>query len=236
MNRSTSLPVVTSTPKTIGVLIQDFCTSAQPITTIVVCCRRSHFFEQLVLHTSSILESIEEHGLQQHHPEADAPPGDNSAEQPRSPKHILAPLLHPTLRLLTTSLKTKIVFCSSIPSFRAHVSTLPLRANEDRDKPSKVVIMDMLALHHGTSDFTIQGLSRTFAMLAAVHRQMPGEMHLVECNDARDPSDPQRGPRLWNAEVPLLSGSVKIGEAGQGWASRTTSIKSFARRWFHFDS
>lgn len=69
-------------------------------------------------------------------------------------------------------------------------------------------------------------------MLASVNHRMAGVMQIVECSDFLDPTDLQRGTRLWSAEVPLLNGSVKIGEAGQGWVSRTTNIKAFAGRWF----
>ncbi|KAK5939178.1 hypothetical protein PMZ80_008481 [Knufia obscura] len=235
MKGSTHFPVVKSTPNTIGALLEGFCTNAQQHTTIIACCRRSRFFEQLALHALPSTEVLEEPGFQQPRPDMDGPPVGDAEEPVASSKHASPPLLQPTLRLLATSLNTNIVFCSSIPSFRAYVSTLPLRSTGSPNTLSQVIIVDMLALHHGTSEFTIQGLSRTFAMLASVNNQLGGEMQLVECNDFHDPIDPQRGSRLWGAEVPLLSGSVKIGEAGQGWASRTTSIRSFAERWFQFE-
>jgi len=228
------LPVVKSTAKTIGAFVEDFCTTDQRSTTVVVCCRRSRFFEQLALQAQSRSGASEERRPQNLRPDTHTATGDEVEGTQVFPEHVSLPLLQPTLRLLATSMSTNIVFCSNIPSFRAYVSTLSLR-EKDEEKRSKVIVVDMLALHHGTSEFTIQGLSRTFAMLGSVNHQIGGEMQLVECNDFHDPGDPQRGSRLWIAEVPLLSGSVKIGEAGQGWASRTTSIKSFAEKWFQFE-
>ena len=224
MNRSKAFPVATNTRKTIGAFIEDTCADFQHSLTIVACWRRSRFLEQLALYASSITEL------------SDSLASDDAEASQALTRNSPTSLLQPTLRLLATSLNTKIVFCSTIPSFRAFVSTLVLRESQSRDRSSQVVIVDMLALHHGTSEFSVQGLSRTFAMLSSVNHDIPGEMRLVECDAIEDPSDPQRGTKLWNTEVPLLNGSVKIGEAGQGWASRTTSIKSFAARWFQFDS
>jgi len=224
MNRSKSFPVVINTRKTIGAFIEDTCVDLQRSLTIVACWRKSRFLEQLALHASSITEL------------SDSLASDDAEASQLFTKSSPTSLLQPTLRLLATSSNTNIVFCSTIQSFRAFVSTLPQRESESRDQSSQVVIVDMLALHHGTSEFTVQGLSRTFAILASVNHHIPGGMRLVECDNIEDPSDPLRGARLWNDEVPLLSGSVKIGEAGQGWASRTASIKSFAGRWFQFDS
>jgi len=235
IDRSLLVPVVKSIPRTIGAIVEDCCTHPESTTAIITCCRRSRFFEQLALHVLSTAESSEGQEAQQQYLNLNPTAGEGTEDrEPALAQHTTSTLLEPTLQLLATSLNTSVVFCSSIPSFRAYVSTLPVRGKENGGNPSKVVIVDMLALHHGTSEFTVQGLSRTFAMLAAVNTQMASEVQLIECNDLHDLTDPSRGVRLWNAEVPLLSGSVKIGEAGQGWASRTTSIKSLAERWFHF--
>jgi len=232
MNKSTSLPVVTSTTETIGALIEDLCSNTRSTTTIIACCSRSRFLEQMALEASSNPESQSEQPHEQQRNGTDSERNEKPHQE--SSKHISTPLLQPTLRLIATSLHTNIVFCPDIPSFRAYVTTLSFREVHQSDISSTTVIVDMLAMHHGTSEFTVQGLSRTFAMLASVNHQMAGEMQIVECSDFLDPTDLQRGTRLWNADVPLLSGSVKIGEAGQGWASRTTNIKAFAGRWFQF--
>jgi len=228
MDRSTSLPLIETTAKTIGGLIEDLCINLQATTIIIACCTRSRFFEQLALHASPTSEHLDDQRHEQQSTNEAVNEHNETARQNPS-KHNPTSLLRPTLRLLATSLHTNIVFCPDIPSFRAYVSALPFR-----DTPSATVIVDMLTMHHGTSEFTIQGLSRTFAMLASVNHRLASGMQVVECNDVLDPTDVHRGVRLWNAEVPLLSGSVKIGEAGQGWASRTTNIRTFAERWFQF--
>jgi len=224
-----SLPFVNLTQRTVGAFVEDHCANHRSSTTIIFCCRRSYLLRQLVLQASSTTDSL---GEQRNTINAT---GENTEGLRQNfSEHGSNALLHPTLRLLATSLETKVIFCQDILTFRAHLSTLPFYEQHRGGQPARVIVVDMLAMHHGTSEFTVQGLSRTLAMLASVNRQFAGEMQLVECNDAQDPLDPQRGVRLWNSEVPLLSGSVKIGEAGQGWASRTTSIRSFAERWIRF--
>lgn len=233
MDRTTSLPIVETTTKTIGGLIEDLRINPQATTIIIACCTRSHFFGQLALHALSTSEHLDDQRHEQQNTNEAVSERNEKARQNPS-KHNPTSLLQPTLRLLATSLRINLVFCPDIPSFRAYVSALPFREVQQRDTLSTIVIVDMLTMHHGTSEFTIQGLSRTFATLASVNHRLAGGMQIVECNDVLDPTDVHRGVRLWNAEVPLLSGSVKIGEAGQGWAGRTTNIRTFAERWFQF--
>ena len=99
-----------------------------------------------------------------------------------------------------------------------------------------MVILNLLAMHHGTSEFTLQGLSQTFAAaISAAHRTGRG-LKLVECKDINDPSNPSRGPALWQAEVQLLSAAIKIGEAGQNWGRRTIAVVKIASRWFKLEN
>lgn len=107
---------------------------------------------------------------------------------------------------------------------------------QSQSHPARVVIMNFLSLHRDTSEFTLQGLSRSFSLVASVGLSIRGGVELIECLDVGDDQNTAavNGFRPWDVEVPLLSGSVKIGEAGQGWATRKISIRSFADRWFDF--
>ena len=62
-------------------------------------------------------------------------------------------------------------------------------------------------------------------------------MHLrhVECKDFHDVENSDRGYGLWTVQVPLLSGSVRLGGDGVSWAGRTISVKSVASRWMSFE-
>lgn len=140
-------------------------------------------------------------------------------------------LLVATMRQMFVSEKIHVAFCPDLQIFRAYIAALPY--SKIANNVEHIVVIDLLALHHSTLDFTVQGLSRTFATLASANGVLSAEMELVECSDEKSSSF--KGYDLWNEHVPLLSGSIKISEAGQGWANLKTDIKSFAQRWIKFD-
>lgn len=152
--------------------------------------------------------------------------------------HDPAPSAHsfmvPTLRLIAASRAINLIYCPTIPVLRAWLSghgTEPASLAADRPQ---VVILDLLALHHGTSEFTVQGLSRTLATAVSAAQSSGSDLTLAECKDIEDPSNPDRGRRLWDAQLPLLSGSVKIGLERSRWAGQPITARRVASRWFRF--
>jgi hypothetical protein len=98
-----------------------------------------------------------------------------------------------------------------------------------------LVILDMIALHVTTTEFSAQGLSRTFATSAESASRAKMDLMLCECTNAVDTMSADWGSKLWDTQVPLLNGSVRIrGEEGN-WGGRGISIKQVAQRWFDFD-
>lgn len=144
-----------------------------------------------------------------------------------------SPLLVGTMRQMFASEMVDVVFCPDLQVFRAYIAALPYSGT--RRSIEHIIVVDLLAMHHSTLDFTVQGLSRTFATLASVNGVLRGEMELYECTDLGETSRTIKGSNLWNEHVPLLSGSIKISDAGQGWANMKTDIKSFAKRWIKFE-
>ncbi|RMZ77651.1 hypothetical protein DV738_g4225, partial [Chaetothyriales sp. CBS 135597] len=184
-------------------------------TTLVVCCSKEDFFAELL----GQISVKEKHGS--HSPER----ATASRASPASS------LLTPTLGLLAASQSIKIVYCPSLPVLRAYLAKYT--ATTDPHK-HRLEVLDLIALHHGTSEFTLQGISRTLASLVSAACQSQADLRLFECSTIDDPANPFRGSRLWEAEVPLLSGSIKIGEEGSRWARRGISVKKVASRWFSF--
>lgn len=204
---------------------------------ILACCSRNFFLDQIVRYLSMCTPSdpgqadIEDTSLAGNEAnstglDAQSKAGSN-IEQPRSA------LLSNTLANLVSNEKSKILFCPTLQAFRATLATLPVHVDRE-DLFDSVYIIDMISLHHGTADFTVQGLSRTFALLTSIGHHCHATINLVECKNIKDDQDPHRGHKVWDIEVPLLSGSVKIGQAGQGWAARKTSIQRFAGKWIQF--
>lgn len=231
MNNMSSLPTVRLADVNIGNLIEEICDRGTA-TTLIACCSRSYFLKQLVEYTRP--SSIAVSDPAERHP-SDEPPETEPEEEFISRPPRQNPLLQPTLKLIAASSKVNLAFCPTIPTFRAYLSTLLVRTAAEDAQTSRIVIMNILALHRDTSEFTLQGLSRSFSLIASINGLLKDRVELVECADVHVEASNLTLSQPWDVEVPLLSGSIKIGEAGQGWASRKVSVKEFANRWFNFE-
>lgn len=143
-------------------------------------------------------------------------------------------LLSTTLQMITKAMNIKLIFCPKINSLRAFLSTQLITPASTSGKPV-LAVLDLVALHYGTAEFSVQGLSRTLALLVETAGQCGRHLLLNECEDPYDVDDPYRGPRIWGIQIPLLNGSVKLAGEGTKWAGRTITIKRVAGRWFYFE-
>lgn len=159
--------------------------------------------------------------------------------------------LSPILNLLGASQSIKLVFCPTIPSLRAYFASIAddnlaapsTSTSTDTGRPSsspsrrlsQIIVLNLLVQHHGSSEFTLQGLSQTLATIVSAGARTRQAVRLVECKDANDPSNAHLGSTLWDLEVPLLSVSIKIGEGGARWGRRTVQVKKIAGRWFRVE-
>ena len=188
-------------------LLEDFTNRSQATAiTIVVCASRSDFLRQLV-------------------------------QQSRYHTKSGHSLLSPTLSLVATGSRIHLAFCPTVPTLRAYLSTYaspkPLPEPSTNASPY-LVVLDILSLHHSTSEFTLQGLSRSLSAAVSAAHRTSSDLSLVECQDINDPTNPACGSRLWNAQVPLLSASVKLRQDGTRWGGRATPVRRIAARWFTF--
>lgn len=230
MTTVSSHPSVRTKSISIGKLVEEICDRGE-VTILIACCSRSHFLEQLIEYTrpdSATAKKPFERPTSRDSTSVDV-------EDLSPPLQRQSHLVQPTLKLLAASSRVKLAFCSTIPTFRAYLSTLPVHAGTDDAPASKTVIINVLALHRDTSESTVQGLSRSFSLIASVNHSFHGAIEMLECSDDDGMTSAPSAPRPWETEVPLLSGSIKIGEAGQGWATRKVGISSFANRWFNFE-
>jgi hypothetical protein len=190
--------------------------SYRPPTTLVICHSRDDLLAELIAQ------------LTRPHNEDDSTPGDASTIAHADT------LLVPTLSILAVSTNIHIVYCSNISTARAYLSSY--KTGADHHPSSRLVILDLIALHHGTSEFTLQGISRTLATAVSAASNNGCDLMLVECKTFGDQTDSNRGPRLWDAEVRLLSGSIKISLEGSKFVGRSLPIRRIAARWFTFES
>ena len=144
-------------------------------------------------------------------------------------------LLTQTIGLLANSSRIQLTFCSSLESLRAYLAALGSTGKDQPGKQQLLAILDMVALHGTTTEFSAQGLSRTFAAAVETASRVGLDLMLCECSNSMIPTSDDWGGRLWDTRVPLLNGSVRIrGEEGS-WGGRGVSIKQIAQRWFDFD-
>jgi hypothetical protein len=200
-------------------------------TTLAICSTRKNFLAQIA---PVILTP---------RPQEIPPSQESFNDDDPTPKSNPLPhrLLIPTLQLLARSRTIKLVYCPSIDTLRAYLSSCaaPMVVPESTSSVSSpkplLAILDLVLLHHATSEFSVQGLMRTFASAVEAANRNSMDLLLCECKDIHDPTNPSRGPRLWDTDVPLLSGSVRLGSGGSSFAGRMVSVRRVAGRWFSFE-
>ncbi|KAL4889476.1 hypothetical protein BDV59DRAFT_118510 [Aspergillus ambiguus] len=141
-----------------------------------------------------------------------------------------------SIGLLSKSSRIKVVFCPTLEHLRAYLSSFRLvdraaqDATADRQRTSRhlMAILDPLALHVPTLEFSAQGLSRTFATAVEVASREAIDLVLCESRDLSNPAENGSGEALWHAEVPLFNGSTR--RTGQ-----PVPVKRIVLRWFIFD-
>ncbi|KAK7905657.1 hypothetical protein LTR67_000381 [Exophiala xenobiotica] len=204
-------------------LLDDIVKHNPPLQTdLIICSTREEFLAE-------VLAQLDRHRAE--HESSTSEQNVDEADQKTSPtsSHIL---LSPSLYLLSATITILRGYLSSYvpkPSEQGHPADVRSSRNDH------IVIVNLLRLHHGSSEFTLQGLSQTFATAVSAAHRTNRSLKLVECKDIENLSDPSKGLALWQAEVPLLSGSIKIGEGGASWGRRTVSATRIASRWFRFE-
>ncbi|KAL6244094.1 hypothetical protein RBB50_008963 [Rhinocladiella similis] len=197
---------------------------ASKTTDLIICSTRAEFLNEVLAqldhhHASALGHEVE----------------DGDADLPALPdsRH---PLLSPTLFLLNASQHCRLVFCPTTTTLRGYLSSYTADVSQPEVGNGQIVIVNHLRQHQGTSEFTLQGLSHTFASAVSAAHRTRRSLRLVELRDVGDHLDPNQGPGLWQAQVPLLSTSIKIGDGGASWGRRTVSVEKVASRWFRLES
>ncbi|ERF76496.1 hypothetical protein EPUS_06158 [Endocarpon pusillum Z07020] len=204
-------------------LLESRLRAQQGNTTLIICSSKKQYLQQLIPFLS----------VRQPTP-AVAFKEDTEAEdtcQSQRPHF----LLDPTLQLMSISKATKLAFCPTINTLRAYLSSLAILDHTKSAPRASLMIVDLILLHHATSEFSVQGLMRSLASAVEAAARNQVDLQLCECRDVHDLENPDRGARLWDAQVPLLSGSVRLRDEDAGWSGRVISIRTIVGRWFEFE-
>lgn len=200
--------------------------------TVVVCSSREAFLDRLSrsLHTET----------------ADSPNHIDETEE-SSP-----PLLIPTIYQLATSKTVTMAFASSLPHLRAYLASyLPLGSPlEDSallpppGQPSPLLaVYGLINLHRATTEYSVQGLSRSLAITVEAADAWSMRLMLIEASEDWESSDLESGPEAtavtandpWKEQVPLLSSSVLPSDERLR-TGRTVEVRAVIAKWCSFSN
>ncbi|KAL2131110.1 hypothetical protein VTI74DRAFT_5544 [Chaetomium olivicolor] len=204
-------------------------------------------------------------------PHAEQQPQPETNRSPTRPH----PLLTPSLAQLSTTRHIRTLFIPTVSHLHAFLSVFPAPLNPSAGKapPSPppppsisdgtsrkgknpfLVVYNFLALHRHTSEWSVQGLGASAAVLVeagsragvgvAVAEGLPVPLAPAHgdttCGTGEGEVLGRKGPEAWMREVlgervPVLSGSLRrAGGAemeGSGWAGKTVDVWRVLGRWF----
>jgi hypothetical protein len=204
-------------------------------TTLVVCSTREKFLERLA---AGLAKELHTHGNNNDHP---GEWGEQlqllGAEAQKSPLGLLSN----TPSTIANSRRVKLVFCFSLAHLRAYLSTFRLRKADNvgsKDQHAVIAILDLVAMHHLSTEFSAQGLSRTLALAVETAARTESAIVLCECSDVVNVGNPDHGQRLWDLHVPLLNGGtirLENDQASSTRSGRYVSVRRVVKRWFKFE-
>lgn len=197
-------------------------------TTIVVCSSRELFLESLPL---SLL-------------------ADNSSEDAADNTLVdgsLHPLLVPTIHQLATSRTIDLAFAPTLPHLRAYLASYgPSRASTPPStafaKPGShnpmLAMYGLLKLHHATTEYSVQGLSRSLAIAAEAADTWGMRLILVEPSGGLESlaaelaldGETNAAPGPWAEQVPLLNSSLALSN-DRVWGGRTVAVGAIIAKW-----
>lgn len=203
-------------------------------TTLVICASRESFLQHLQADVQSA-------------------PSVSSPSDQNNDNTALHRLLIPTIHLLAATRSIRLAFTPSLPHLRAYLATFESTAETNTHPASYqnrsscnpvLVILGLVALHHSTSEYSAQGLSRSVAIAVEAANSAKTRLILAELRkenenetsiaDNETANGTQHDP--WKEQIPLLNGSTGFGNEERVWAGRTISIGRVIGRWCKFET
>ncbi|PGG97093.1 hypothetical protein GX51_07494 [Blastomyces parvus] len=216
-------PIILSLDSTVD-LVEHLLARDSPATTLIVCSTRDAFLQQLC---------------------TSMPPAEPGAVQPPPPQddHDMSrPIslnyrFYNTIGLIAQSKKVTLAFCPSLEHFRAYISVFRRQRQSShqqehvnlpcRSRPV-LAVLGLIALHCDTREFSAQGIAKNLALTVEIAVRQGVDLTLCEC--AVVGRENASGSRLWDAEVPLLSGQTRVTGTESAHTGRTVKVHQIARR------
>ncbi|KAK1755428.1 hypothetical protein QBC47DRAFT_380378 [Echria macrotheca] len=212
-------------------------------TTLLICSSRAEFL-------SSAATDLKQQN-QNPHPK---PPDDENQDHTRQGPGIstTSQLLAAPLYQVAVARHIRVLFIPTVSHLRAFLSVFsvdtakvsappqppPLQQPHTADSssttgpPPLLLVYGFLDLHRDTSEWSVQGLSNTTAVLIEAARRVAFQAVVVEPK-----TEVTTEQQLLAERMPVLSGSARrVGpdfESG-GWTGRTVDVRRVLGRWFRF--
>ncbi|KAL8698212.1 MAG: hypothetical protein Q9224_001951 [Gallowayella concinna] len=190
-------------------------------TTVIICSSREAFLENL----QSSLNAVN----------SDDPPTVTGEMQ-----DMVHPLFIPTIHQLAASKSVVMVFASSLPHLRAYLASYSTAIRDSLYESALVkprlddpilAIYGLINLHRSTTEYSVQGLSRSLANAAEAAEIGGMRLLLVENSADSVPEAASETPKdPWTEQVPLLNSSIILSQ-DRGWAGRMVDIRSVLAKW-----
>lgn len=223
-------PVVLS-PALPAHLIQHLIQHCTHPSTLIVCSTRADFLSVVAQHIIDEQQHQEEQGT--------------TTTTPAAAALLAAPLFQ-----VAVARHIRVVFAPTVSHLRAHLSVFSLDDSSVPAPPTTSVhdssatvpptptllIYGLLAQHRATSEWSVQGISGTAAVVVEAAARAGMRAVVVE---PRGFGDEVELGEVLGEEVPVLSGGGArrtglAGRGGGGWAGRTVEVRRVLARWFDF--
>ncbi|KAK0672617.1 hypothetical protein QBC41DRAFT_313626 [Cercophora samala] len=233
-------------------------------TTLLICSDRAEFLSTLTQDLQAQQQRQQSEATTD--PDTDAGP-DHLGQAPRQPSSppnhtasALSLLTPPPLYQLAVTRHIRTVFIPTLSHLRAFLSVFtvqdttavsapPTSTAAPGSSPSRanhtsplLLVYGFLGLHRHTSEWSVQGISGTAAVLVEAAKKAGLKAVIVEAPLSTSPSgeapeDMQDGVDLLSESMPVLSGSSKrtgLNLERAGWTGRTIQVSKVLGRWFRF--
>ncbi|KAK4641021.1 hypothetical protein QC761_608710 [Podospora bellae-mahoneyi] len=235
-------------------------------TTLLICSDRAEFLSTL----TQELQTQQHHQRQSEataDPDTDAGPDHlgQAPYQPSSPPNhtasALSLLTPPPLYQLAVTRHIRTVFIPTVSHLRAFLSVFTLQDTTAVSAPPTstaaprssssganhttplLLVYGFLGSHRHTSEWSVQGVNGTAAVLVEAAKQAGLKAVIVEAPPLSTSSPDEAGGDTQHAEdilsekMPVLSGSSKrtgLNLEGTGWTGKTIEVSKVLGRWFRF--
>ena len=157
-------------------------------------------------------------------------------------------ILEPTVELIDRASSIKVVFCTTLQHLRVFLSTYTtvtkpdssnsLRMTKPDEKVPALALLNVINLHRETSEFSAQGIGRTFA--AAIEAALYSRRQLVicECSPKYAFENESEGQfDIWEEQIQIMNDTYRTSQSAEApWMTSTITIRRIIARWCSFKS